>query len=211
LIFLILLIHLRINLCVNLQDFNHINGSMAKKKKGTKKNKKKESSIKDELMARLPVIKFIGGFFLFAIVFYLLTHANWFEVVRTPLIKVYTALSSILLSIFGYNMSSNGSILTNGAFSVDVQEGCDAVVPTILFITAVLVFPTAWKHKLRGLLFGVPALFAINLFRIITLFLTGLYIPSLFDFMHVEFWQALFILATVIIFIYWLRKSNVTA
>ncbi len=184
---------------------------MAKKKKGTKKNKKKESSIKDELMARLPVIKFIGGFFLFAIVFYLLTHANWFEVVRTPLIKVYTALSSILLSIFGYNMSSNGSILTNGAFSVDVQEGCDAVVPTILFVTAVLVFPTAWKHKLRGLLFGVPALFAINLFRIVTLFLTGLYIPSLFDFMHVEFWQALFILATVIIFIYWLRKSNVTA
>ena len=198
-------------MCVNLHDFNQIKGSMAKKKKRTKKKEKEKINIKDELIARLPVLKFIGGFFLFAIVFYLLTHANWFEAVRGPLIKVYTALSSILLSIFGYSMSSNGSILTNGAFSVDVQEGCDAVVPTILFITAVLVFPTAWKHKLKGLLFGVPALFAINLFRIITLFLTGLYIPSLFDFMHVEFWQALFILATVMIFIFWLRKSNVTA
>ena len=108
-------------------------------------------------------------------------------------------------------MVSSGSILSNGRFSVDVQEGCDAVVPTILFITAVLVFPTSWKHKLKGLTFGVPSLFAINLFRIVTLFLTGLYIPSLFDFMHVEFWQALFILATVLIFISWLRKTNITA
>lgn len=186
---------------------------MAKKKKGTKQKTqaKKESKLKDELISRLPIIKFIGGFFIFTIVFYLLTNADWFDTVRSPLISVYTTLSSVILSIFGFDMVSSGSILSNGRFSVDVQEGCDAVVPTILFITAVLVFPTSWKHKLKGLTFGVPSLFAINLFRIVTLFLTGLYIPSLFDFMHVEFWQALFILATVLIFISWLRKTNITA
>lgn len=183
---------------------------MAKKKKVTKpiKETKKDSKLKSELMSRLPVFKFIGGFFVFTIIFYLLTNADWFDAVRSPLISVYTTLSSVILSIFGFDMQSNGSILSNGKFSVDVQEGCDAVVPTILFITAVLVFPTSWKHKGKGLLFGVPSLFAINLFRIVSLFLTGLYIPSLFDFMHVEFWQALFILATVLIFISWLRKTN---
>jgi len=161
---------------------------MAKKKKTPKKTSNFAQEIKD----RIPVLKFIGGFFVFTIVFYLISD-----------------LSSMILSIFGLSTQSTGSILSNGSFSVDVQEGCDAVVPTILFITAVLVFPTSWSHKLKGLLYGVPALFTINLIRIISLFLIGLYVPKLFDFMHVEFWQAAFILATVLIFISWLRKSNV--
>ncbi len=178
---------------------------MAKKKKTPKKTSNFAQEIKD----RIPVLKFIGGFFVFTIVFYLISDADWFDKFRSPLITVYTYLSSMILSIFGLSTQSTGSILSNGSFSVDVQEGCDAVVPTILFITAVLVFPTSWSHKLKGLLYGVPALFTINLIRIISLFLIGLYVPKLFDFMHVEFWQAAFILATVLIFISWLRKSNV--
>ena len=63
---------------------------MAKKKKGTKQKTqaKKESKLKDELISRLPIIKFIGGFFIFTIVFYLLTNADWFDTVRSPLISV---------------------------------------------------------------------------------------------------------------------------
>jgi len=179
---------------------------MAKKKKTPNRT----SNLVQEIKDRLPVLKFIGGFFIFTILFYLITDADWFDKVRAPLITAYTYFSSFFLSIFGFGTYSSGSILSNGDFSVDVQEGCDAVVPTILFMTAVLVFPTSWKHKFKGLLYGVPALFAINLIRIISLFLIGLYIPKLFDFMHVEFWQAVFILATVLIFIFWLRKSKGT-
>ena len=179
---------------------------MARKKKGTHNN----SNITQEFIDRLPIIKFIGGFFVFTIVFYLISDAEWFDVIRKPLLVLYTQLSSIILNVFGLNTYSSGSILSNPSFSVDVQEGCDAVVPTILYTTAVLVFPTSWNRKIRGLGIGIPSLFVLNLIRIISLFLTGIYVPNLFDFMHVEFWQALFILATVLIFISWLRKLNTT-
>lgn len=173
-----------------------------------KKQKIKQNTFLSEIQQRLPILKFIGGFIAFTIVFYLLTDADWFDTFRAPLVSAYTAISSILLNIFGLGTNANGAILSSARFSVNVQEGCDAVVPTILFITAVLVFPTTWRHKLWGLGTGVPALFGLNLIRIISLFLTGLYAPDFFDFMHVEFWQALFIILTVLLFIQWLKKSN---
>ncbi len=157
---------------------------------------------------RLPVLKFIGGFIIFTVVFYLITNADWFESVRTPLVGIYSTLASVVLNIFGYGTSAVGSVLRSADFSVNIKEGCDAVIPTVLFITAVLVFPTSWNHKLKGILIGVPLLFAVNLLRIITLYLTGLYQPDLFDFMHVEFWQVLFIVFTVLLFIRWLKGTN---
>lgn len=173
-----------------------------------KKKVVEQGGFSDELKQRLPILKFIGGFIIFTIVFYLLTNAPWFEIFRAPLVNFYTFLSSIVLSILGQGTSATGSILSSSEFSVNVQEGCDAIVPTILYMTAVLVFPTSWKNKSSGLLIGIPLLFLLNLIRIITLFLTGIYAPKLFEFMHVEFWQALFILCTVLIFISWLKKSN---
>lgn len=176
------------------------------KKQKPETNKGWQKEIKD----RLPVLKFIGAFIIFTIVFYLATNAAWFDNVRTPLISMYTGLSSFFLNIFGMGTSANGSILTSADFSVNVKEGCDAVVPTLLFVTAVLVFPTAWKYKLRGILEGVAILTVLNLIRIISLFLTGIYAPDFFDFMHVEFWQAVFIILTVLTFIRWLRSTNLT-
>jgi len=173
-----------------------------------KKSGKQQGRIEQEIRQRLPVVKFIGGFIIFTIVFYLLTNASWFESFRTPLVSVYTKFSSLLLNIIGQGTSTSGSILKSSEFSVNVQEGCDAIIPTILYITAVLVFPTSWKNKGRGLLIGVPTLFLLNTIRIVTLFLTGVYAPKFFDFMHVEFWQAVFIICTVLLFISWLKSST---
>lgn len=174
-----------------------------------KKQKNKQNNFLAELKQRLPILKFIGGFIVFTIVFYLLTDADWFDTFRAPLVAAYTNISSVLLNIFGQSTNANGAMLTSPRFSVNVQEGCDAIVPTILYITAVLVFPTSWRHKMWGLGIGVPALFGLNLIRIISLFITGLYAPQFFDFMHVEFWQALFIILTVLLFIQWLKRSNI--
>lgn len=177
---------------------------MAKKQSSSTKTRKFSAELKD----RLPILKFIAAFILFTIMFYLMTTADWFESIRQPLIRVYTYMSSIVLNIFGMNTSSDGSVLSSARFSVNVKEGCDAVAPTLLFVTAVLVFPVAWRHKFKGLLYGIPALTVLNLIRIISLFLIGIYAPALFDFMHVEFWQAVFILLTVLLFIYWLRNAK---
>lgn len=185
-----------------------------KKSKKIKKSKKvkssKQSNWAKELKDRMPVLKYIGGFIIFTIIFYILTDADWFETIRRPIIAVYSGLSSIFLNILGYGTSADGSLLTSSQFSVNIKEGCDAIIPTILYAVAILVFPTDWSKKWRGLLAGVAFLFALNLIRIISLFLTGIYAPSIFEFMHVEFWQALFILITIMIFLRWLKSTTLT-
>ena len=73
---------------------------------------------------------------------------------------------------------------------------------------ALLAFPAGWKNKIIGLFAGIFLLFILNLIRIITLFLAGIYYPKAFDLLHVEVWQVLFILAAVGLWIFFIQKAT---
>ena len=192
---------------------------MAKKVKKTKKNiatestkktarktpKKKLATQPNEWEARKPVLKFAGTFLATCIIFFLLTNMSWFSSFRAPLLSMYSGISAFVLNIFGYGVSASGPILSSADFSVSIEEGCDAIAPSILYAISVAIFPIAWKVRWRGLLYGLLAITILNLIRIVTLYLTGIHVPSLFEFMHVDFWQAIFIVFTVGIWIYWMR------
>ena len=45
----------------------------------------------------------------------------------------------------------------------------------------------------------------LNLFRIVSLFFVGAYFPKVFHMVHVDGWQALFILITLFLWIAWAR------
>jgi len=121
---------------------------------------------------------------------------------------MYSWLSALVLNIFGYGVSADGAYLSSNDFSVSIEEGCDAIAPAILYAVSVAIFPISWKYRWRGLVFGLLAIIVLNVIRIITLFITGIHAPSLFEFMHVEFWQAIFIVFTVGIWIYWMKWST---
>ena len=91
---------------------------------------------------------------------------------------------------------------------MSIEEGCDAIAPAILYIISVAIFPIATKTKWKGLIYGLLAIAVLNIIRIVTLFLTGIYAPSLFEFMHVDFWQAIFIVFTVGLWIYWMKWAT---
>lgn len=104
-------------------------------------------------------------------------------------------------------------MLFNETFSISIKAGCDAIQPIALYCAAVLTLPARFSQKIRGILIGVPFLIGINLIRIMSLFLIGIYAPSLFDFMHFEAWQIAFILialSTLIYWIYWVSKQRKT-
>ncbi len=142
------------------------------------------------------------------VVFFLVTNSDWFDVIREPLLKLYTSFSSMFLNLFGYGTTANGDILSSKDFSVNIEEGCDAVAPAILYAVSILVFPIAMRYKWKGLLYGLLAIFGLNIIRIISLFLTGIYARSFFEIMHVEVWQAIFIVLTVVIWLYWLKWAS---
>lgn len=177
-----------------------------KKNKIIKKRKVQKKS--GEWSERKPVILFAASFLGICLLFYLLTNMSWFETFRKPILSGYSSISSLLLNIFGFGVTANGEMMTSPDFSVSIEEGCDAIAPAILYAVSVAIFPIAMRTKWKGLLYGLIAIALLNIIRIMTLFITGVYAPSLFEFMHVEFWQVIFIVFTVGIWIYWMRWAT---
>lgn len=176
------------------------------------KNRKKERKFAEGFRQwygeKKPVLKFAAYFLSGTLGFYLLTSGKWFDEFRAPLLKGYAAASSLLLNIFGMKTTAAGEQLYSSQFGVNIAEGCDAVAPTILFIVSILVFPISWKKKWPGIIYGLLFLFVLNIIRIISLFLTGVYASNMFELMHVEIWQTLFIIITVLSWIFWLKWAT---
>jgi len=176
------------------------------KKKIVKKRKVKKGQ--SEWSERKPVVIFAISFLAICLLFYLITNMDWFQAFRQPILKMYSAVSAGILNIFGAGVTSRAEIISSADFSVSIEEGCDAIAPAILYAISVAIFPIATRTKWKGLFFGLLAIAILNIIRIVSLYFTGVHAPSLFEFMHVDFWQAIFIVFTVGIWIYWMRWAT---
>jgi len=120
-----------------------------------------------------------------------------------PVVKANAVLASKFLNLVGFETVTAGTVISGNGFSVSISVGCDGIEPTFLFITAVLIFPMIWSKKLIGILVGTAFLMTLNLVRIISLFWAGIYNQRLFDILHVEVWQFLFIVAALFTWLVW--------
>jgi exosortase/archaeosortase family protein len=87
-------------------------------------------------------------------------------------------VSNVMLNWLGQVTTVTGSSIFSGRFSIDVRRGCDAIEPSVLFLSGVLAFPSPFLRKLPGIVIGTLVLLAVNLVRIVSLFLTGVYYPK---------------------------------
>ena len=111
--------------------------------------------------------------------------------------------SNLVLNLFGQHTILSGVTITSAKFSVTIERGCDAVEPTWLFCAAVLSFPSSWSQKALGMTAGIALLQLLNLMRIVTLFLIGVYAPSIFNASHMEIWPAVFVILAIVLFVVW--------
>ena len=162
------------------------------------------------------VFQFVAGFAGLLALFYALTLAPGF----TPAFRVYlrgtVAAANAVLRLLGQDTSVADTTISSAVFSVDVRRGCDGLEPVVLFAAAVLGFPAAgWRRKWCGLAAGVAGLLAVNLARIVSLYFIGVHWPRLFDLMHVEVWQVVFIALAIVLWAFWsqwaLRRAPVHA
>ncbi len=121
---------------------------------------------------------------------------------------VNAELSGLILGFLGQDVRVAGDSISSTAFSVSIRRGCDAIEPIALFICAVLAFPTPFLRKILGIIAGVFFLVILNLVRVVTLFLIGVYFPKVFHLVHIDAWQALFIILTIIFWVLWLRWAT---
>jgi archaeosortase B (VPXXXP-CTERM-specific) len=91
----------------------------------------------------------------------------------------------------------------NGQFPVVIIEECTGLYEALLLGAALLAFPTTWTKALLGFAIGFPMIYAMNIMRICLLLVTGRYMGSWFDLLHVYFWQVPMIAMVASTWLFW--------
>lgn len=127
-------------------------------------------------------------------------------------LRLNARVSANVLNLLGHDdVSVNDQALGSAEFRMYIARGCDGVDPSALFIAAVLASPVALRRKLPAVFLGTIVLMGLNVVRIVTLYFTGLYFKRFFDLMHLDVWQAVFIilaLALWAIWAYWIARQR---
>jgi len=157
---------------------------------------------------RKPIYKFLGIFTisLCGFSFILQQDAVQTAFVSPHLNQVAWVCGKVLRTL-GTQCEVYESSIVAARFSVQVIKGCESIYPTAMLWAALLAYPAAFGWKISGLIGGALILFLLNIFRVITMFYIGVYLPSLFDIIHIYAWQALFILVTLAVFLFWAVKA----
>lgn len=125
--------------------------------------------------------------------------------VNQPLTVLYANVVSGAFKLIGVEHTVSGSLLTfpRENFSFLVEPMCTGLDVLIFYTGAVLAFPATGLARLKGLAIGVAFLFAINVFRIVTLYYMMAARPEWFDDFHAVFWQSLIVLLVGVLWYAW--------
>ncbi len=151
---------------------------------------------------RRPVFRFISlvtvlmGFFY--TMFYL---PDWEAGLKSSLmpsyLRGYAKVTTLVLRGLGHDARVSGSSIVTPDYSVRIAQECSALEPTALFLAGVLALQVRRGTRWKGVLLGVLLLAVTNVVRIVTLFYVGIYRPEYFDVVHIDVWQALFVVLAI--------------
>lgn len=152
------------------------------------------------------ILKFVGGYCLVILAFYLFYYSGFYEKYINPRFLDFQAwVSYNLLNIFESPLSLRGNIISSPDFSYSLIRGCDGLEGWMIFLAAIIVFPVAIKYKWRGLLVGTLTLFFINHLRIIILYYVGVHNPDYFEFAHHNIGFVLYSMASILMLLLWVE------
>lgn len=190
------------------------NNSKAKISSKSKKNFVGDilKNFKERWQHKSPVLLFALGFGLFMAVFYLISFTDFYKAyIFTPIVNANASIAGWILDLFGQDVVVEGKSLrlSDYSFAIDIKEGCDALEATALLWAGITSFPFAFKSKIPGYLLGTLFLLSMNLIRVITLFLVGVYgSEAFFETMHLDVWQAIFIILAVVSWVVWINWAR---
>ena len=117
-------------------------------------------------------------------------------------------LTAMALSVLGEAVRVEGVSLYSPLLNMRIVSECTAITPTMVFVAAVLAFPSSVSVKLKGLLLGIVALYLINLVRVVSLYYIGTHAPDQMEFAHIVVWQAVMVLIAIGLWSLWAARYS---
>ena len=125
---------------------------------------------------------------------------DWFH----RYLSAYARLAGWVLRLTRADVTVAGADVV-GDISLTVAKNCDAMDVNILFVAAIVAFPTGWRRRAVGIGLGVLGLAAINILRIVSLYYVGVRFPRHFEVVHAELWPFAMVAVAVMAFVLWSR------
>jgi exosortase/archaeosortase family protein len=113
------------------------------------------------------------------------------------------------LGVIHQHVERHGNAIFAAGASVEIVSDCSPHMPYLIFAAVILAFPSSWKQRLLGLLFGAVVIHVFNVVRIMTLIWVLAWKRQWFDFVHVYLWQTGTILIVFATFALWIRTVSV--
>jgi exosortase H (IPTLxxWG-CTERM-specific) len=129
---------------------------------------------------------------------------NYFS---TPVTSLIASQGAFILKVLGLNVYANGITISGAGFSVKILGNCNAILETVLFLSAVMAFPATLKEKVIGGSLGTIFIYLLNLLRVVILYLIGVYAPQHFEESHIYISQSIFIFLVAIFWLCWIDKG----
>jgi exosortase/archaeosortase family protein len=175
-------------------------------KKHRQSNKGRLNHGDTRLWHKRPVLRFFLIFCPVLGAFYLCWITPFFQNTLFPAyLRLNANASARVLALVGQDATSSDTYIHSKRFVLEIKRGCDALEPSAIFVAAVLAVPAPFRRKAAGVLAGSACLAVINVVRIVTLYFVGVYFPRIFHMVHVDAWQALFIMLTLVLWVVWAR------
>jgi exosortase/archaeosortase family protein len=158
--------------------------------------------------SRAQALRFVGVFVGLLALYFWLGESDWaVRYVHAPLSRALAAVVGVLLQPFGL-VTVGGDRMRFESYEAQVVEACNGVLPTFLFLAAVVAFPCRWSNRGWGILWGIPAIAAINIARIFSLMLLGAHRPDLVERVHIDVWQTAVVVLAMALWLFWAERTR---
>jgi archaeosortase B (VPXXXP-CTERM-specific) len=124
----------------------------------------------------------------------------------TWLMAVTADITGFMLRLFGLTVGVSQRVVTLPNFSMEVIGECTGLYEMLIFLAAMIAYPSSWRKKLIGAGLGIPFLYVINIIRMVFISMVGNWSPQTFNFMHLYFWQVAMILIILSVWVLWIEK-----
>jgi exosortase H (IPTLxxWG-CTERM-specific) len=120
-----------------------------------------------------------------------------------PFTAALARVSGAALNLIGERVRVTGTVIGSSKFAVDIRGGCNGLEAVVFVCAAMLAFQAPVRKRIIGAFAAAMILEGLNVIRIDSLYLLGVYHRNVFEMFHLAVWQTLMFGAAVFIFLIW--------